>query len=749
MPAYPDEQVGYLASEQYAARLTPQTTGTGQASGLYKLHSNTSQPVIESPLRKTSFPADLKEEFDKSNRHGASSDKVIESEAEDEAVHVDEPRRKYNKITGGQESTTETEDLGPAEGNQEENGGYIDENGYGIPILASDEVAKEIGGEYMQPAVSPRRDRRGSAYDDYRSGDQTPHSRPSSRPGSVHGASGLSRFVSRHEEREDVHTPLEDVEEYEPLFPDEEGNKKPMTAAERFKMRPDALKHRFPSQDIWEDAPGSHLHVATVSTPDLTEEQPQDKSAASAFETPEQEGARKGEVSEAEKAKLVPKEERLAKSAFAPHLRDDMPTRPGIKNRFPSQDIWEDTPDSAQLVTTVSTPPPEDARSPPDAAKPSIPPRPVNRSKMNEQATEPSLVPAPPSIPARPPKRMHQVPPADAKLTNPAEKQISPIEAKKAPGLPDRPKPQVPARAARKDSFDQLTKTTSQTSAGSAGSEDTAGVKSPPSIKAKPQVPARPVASKISNLRAGFLSDLDKRLQLGPQGPPPKEKEAEPEADTEKAPLSDARKGRARGPQRRKPAASPSGADAEPAPVPSFKISIPRSIWHISNQDDLLTVPTYDDDSGLEKLIDGLAPSTEQKHETTGPSVEVPKAVEAEEATSSKAAPELAPPLSHNVAGGYTDPAPPSTADATPGSEKTDPLDKSPNTLAQSIGLNTEPNEPSPLSKAASAENVEEGSKENISLDAAQEPATDAMKAKEAEQTVAAFEDGTTADKMA
>ena len=680
VPAYPDEQIGYLASEQYAERLTPQTTGTG----LYKTHSNPSQPVIESPLRKTSFPAEHfeTEEFSKENRHSTASAQAIESEAEEEVLHIDDPYHKYNKISGGQETTAETDNLGPTGGNDEHEG-WVDEHGYGVPILASDEVAKEVGGENLHPAISPRQDRRGSLYEDYRSGDQTPHSRPSSRPGSVHGAGGLSRFVSRHEEPES-HTPLENVEEYEPLFPEEDGTQKPMTAADRFKKRPDALKHRFPSQDIWEDAPTSHLHVATVSTPDLTKEISKESSSqSSTSESSEQEASRKGEISEAEKAKLIPKDERLAKSQFKPHLRDDMPTRPGIQNRFPSQDIWEDSPESHMLVTTVNTPPVEDARSPPDAStKPSIPPRPTHRSKLGEQATEPSVTPAPSSVPTRPPKRLHQVPPAEAKLTDYKDKSVSPVENKKVPTLPDRPKPQIPARPAKKEHDDHLTKTASQTSTGSVGSDHSSGTA--PSAKPKPAVPARPVGGKIASLQAGFLSNLNDRLKLGPQGPPPKEKEPEPQEEVEKAPLSDARKGRARGPQRRKPAASPSGNETSTAP--SFSISPPRCIWHISNQDDSLTVLTNEPNDAVDKVAIGTS-SEDHKHETTGPSVDVPKIDQVQEAKSSEAPPTMDSPLSRNTAGEMTDPAPASTTEA-----------KEPSATS------TTEHEPSPLSQVTSPE---------------------------------------------
>ena len=698
VPGYPDEQVGYIASEQYSSRVASPAT----AGGLYKLNSNSSQPQIESPLRKTSFPADIldRPSSNKTNRPSSMvSDKAVESDTEEDAVHVSEPSRKYNKITGGQGSIEETANLGPSGGNEGSNGGYIVENGYGIPILASDEVAKEVGGEHLQPAVPPSSDRRQSFYDEYGSGTHTPRSRPSSRPSSMHGAAGLSRFIS-HQEDEHTHTPLADVEEYEPLFPEEDESKKPLTAADRFKQRPGNLKHRFPSQDIWEDAPNSQLHVATVSTPDLPVEQPSSTQHETAFETPEQEGARKGETTEAEKAKLIPKEERLAKSKFAPHLRDDMPTRPGIQNRFPSQDIWEDSPDSVHLVTTVSTPPGEDGASPVEAqAKPTIPPRPVNRTKMGE--TEPSV---PPTVPGRPPRRLHQVPAADAQLTSP-EKQSSPVEGKKAPVLPDRPKPQVPARPTRKESGDELTKTTSAVSAGSVASDE-----APVAAKAKPAVPARPVGGKIANLRAGFMSDLNKRLQIGQQGPPAKEKEPEPEVEEEKAPLSDARKGRARGPQRRKPAASPS---AQPA-GPTLRMVLPQSLWHISNDDDVLTVHSQ---GPVASEKESSSPAAEVPPETSGDSVQQAKAGEEEEHVEAEPPASLAAPLARNMAGETPDPSSLDTADATPRSEKGDPLDKSPATLARSTGLSAPP-QASPLSKAQQAEGVQKA-------DAGQEDSAD------------------------
>ncbi|KAJ9494528.1 hypothetical protein LTR99_003533 [Exophiala xenobiotica] len=559
----PDEQIGYAASEVYVSRSQSNTPNS-----LAKTVTNTSQPVAESPLRKASFPADgtIPAEVRRgrfSASRGSDSHEAIESETEQE-VQI-QPRRKYNKITGGEETMNETVPAKPYVSPADGEGDYANEHGYTVPILAADEVAKESGFEHLQPAVSPRAERREFLYEDaYRSGEATPSSRPSSRPSSVHGLHGashtLSRFVSHHEEREHVHTPLEDVEEYEPLFPDDDDKTKPISHVERFKQRPNALKQRFPSQDIWEDTPSSLYYSAEVSTPDLPAQV--DNSATKEFESPEQEAARKEEVSEEERKKLIPKEERLAKSRFAPHLRDDMPTRPGMTPRFPSSDIWEDSPESHQLVTTVGSPQIDQEEESPteEPIKPFMAPRPVGKSRLGEGAAQTQVAP---SIPPRPQK-------------GGPEKQAStsPTELKKVPSIPDRPKPQIPTRPAKKPDTGAATE-----------QEDV----SPPVVKAKPQVPARPagVGSKIANLRGNFMNDLNQKLGLGP--PKEKEKEPEPEPAEDSKPLDDARKGRARGPQRRAPAKSPAAA---PKPM-GFAMASPRSLWAIDEGDDL-KVSSYD-----------------------------------------------------------------------------------------------------------------------------------------------------------
>ena len=642
----PNEQIGYMATEEYTSRLaSPQ-----QGSYHHKLHSNHSQPNMESPLRKTSFPADQSVNPSAQKTKAApseASEHAVESETEDERIHVSPPTERRSKITGNGYDPP-TEDLGPQGGNTEAGGGYIQETGYGVPILASDEVAKEPGSEYMQPAISPAQSRRGSQYyagvdselpPTYQSGFRSnsrsgsaANSRPTSRPGSMHGVPiGLHRIMS-HEDHEGLHTPLEDVDEYEPLFPDEDGQ--PISASERFKRK--EMMKRFPSRDIWEDTPNSLQLQATVDTPEPNNAQAAapTESASSVFETPTQEAARKGEVSEAEKAKLMPRQDRLAQSHFKPHLQGEV-QRPSMKQRFPSRDIWEDSPDSANLQAEIGRLPQGDVRSPPDegliagavvqtsgrpdsehfmdkqkrenatagmpsVSKPSIPPRPA-KGKAVAQDSEAMSTPQP-SIPARPQKRAHQVPPANIPpVASKAPTETSPtnaniaslLETHGALPLPDRSKPDIPKRPENPIAKDVTRKpadlpdatTTSSSDMTPAVSNDS--VRSPPPApKPKPAVPARPQGSKIAALKAGFLSDLDKRLQLGLQAPqkapePTEEEEKEPEK--EKEPLSDARKGRARGPARRKPAASPAGT-AAPEAKPEraeWGISKTRTLWEI------------------------------------------------------------------------------------------------------------------------------------------------------------------------
>lgn len=234
----PTEQIGFQASEEYTSRMS---SPRPQSWAHHPAQSNTSQPHVDSPLKKETAPdnADGKAEFegDLSKKLDGRANARPESEAEDEdTIHVDAPGRRISKIYGGAGYLDSTEDLGPYAGNEEDDGIH-DELGYGAPILASDEVAKEPFGWELQPAVSPLNESRANAYEEHtvfqRSGSAS-SSRTPSRPASIHGGLSGLRLPSER--------PLEALDEYEPLFSDGDGGDKgnasdnvPATAPEKLK----------------------------------------------------------------------------------------------------------------------------------------------------------------------------------------------------------------------------------------------------------------------------------------------------------------------------------------------------------------------------------------------------------------------------------------------------------------------------------------------------------------------------------
>ena len=265
-----------------------------------------------------------------------------------------------------------------------------------------------------------------------------------------------------------------------------------------------------------------------------------------------------------------------------------------MKQRFPSRDVWEDTPDSLQLSTTVGSPQVEDdaamspqlgteekaTTGPPTAndvglaasslgiaSKPSIPAKP-SLTKVLDSSEK-----SQPAIPERPSKR--------ADTTSP------PVPVKSKPVVPARPSKPIPRESSENVSLSQVT---SNSSAKSVGSDQSGAA----AAKPKPPVPSRPMGSKIAALQGGFLSDLNKKLGLGPQAPKKEEVVSEePEVEKEKAPLVDARKGRARGPARRAPAKSPT--PAVQAPVDNSTvcgICTASTLWQIDPEEDLLSVPS-------------------------------------------------------------------------------------------------------------------------------------------------------------
>jgi len=623
----PEEEVGYMASDEYAQRMASPAP------------DRSVRPTVESPLRKMSHPTTEKESKQ-------------EYTQESSVIHVDEPYHHSHHPDGFAPTPALEKQVKPNEGEREEE----------EPILAADEVRPESA--FQHPAVSPTLEK-GDNFDEFRS--RTPstgHSRSNSRSTSNHGRPALARYTSRGSEREDAHTPLEDVAEYEPLFPEDNKEKQPASTVERFKQRPE-LKHRFPSQDIWEDSPNSlHLH-ATVTSPDAPK--------LESFETPEQESIRRSQV-----ASVDPHEVATHILESEEH-KEDGSKRPSLsKQRFPSRDVWEDAPDSQQLVTTVKAP--EEA---PQEAPHEVPQE-APKESHKEELTSPE-VPKKPSIPTRPARRPQLTPPAVDPSTKPG---TSPTEKRQPPSIPGRPKPQIPARPAKKSPEEPKKEEPKDVAA-----------------KPKPPVPARPGGSKIAALKAGFLSDLNSRLQGGPPKPPEKKKEEEP---AEKKPLQDARKGRARGPARRKPA--PAAAPPTTAPttetagsklptIPEAKIAGVWNIWQI-DEGGQLVVSGHDVSKKPEPEPSQPEPSNlepaEPEPKTESPLAESmepePLPEPSKPEPSQLDIPPMAPELSKNVAGEPTDPVLSFKPIETPESE----LEKEPESIVEPVAKQEE-NEFSPV----------------------------------------------------
>lgn len=240
-----------------------------------------------------------------------------------------------------------------------------------------------------------------------------------------------------------------------------------------------------------------------------------------------------------------------------------------------------------------------------ESGRPAVPPR-----RAKAEKGPPMNKPTPPGAPPRPAKRIPLAPSnlgasADEPTVDPKDPEValakpplSSASERTAPLPPERPKPQVPARPSKatveKDSEDApLAMTVSAASKASTGREvdesaSSKDVAMPPAPRPKPAIPARPHGGKIASLKAGFMSDLDKRLQLGPRTAKVPEKaaeQAEADEDKERAPLGDARRDRARGPSRRKPGTSPSSVPPTSAPEPvtsQWGRSPPLMIWQIT-----------------------------------------------------------------------------------------------------------------------------------------------------------------------
>ncbi|XP_014560437.1 hypothetical protein COCVIDRAFT_23342 [Bipolaris victoriae FI3] len=526
----PDEQIGYRATEEYASRMA---SPRPQSSGVTSLNKTRH---ADSPLR---------------NEAGQ------EVNDKGEVIHIDPPTHRSSKVHGGGYDPP-TADLGPRGGNTAAEGGWVTERGYGTPILASDELKKHPDAEWRQPAVSPELERHGNEYIANEDGasQYLTKQRTSSRSSSRNRSIQQQRVIPSPAQYEHSSTPLESHKEYEPLFPEDEETKKPNSKVDEVK-RPSYARHHFPSQDVWEDTPGSLQLETTVDTPQEPEE-PQtavskgDVSPAKAFESPETEEQRKRQITEEDQKSFLSDHTKqfAAENKLLGKVRDETPGRPGMQQRFPSQDIWEDAPSHGYLETTVSTPQMEE----------------TNEYAEDSPQDQKSSAPAQPIIPARPVRKE------------------SPAGGTRVPIVPERPRGHASARP---------TKSSTGPSENGSSAQSQASENEASPHKAKSVLTGRPAGGKIAALQAGFLKDLNSKIGLGPQGPP-KVKEPEPEVEEkEAAPLQDARKSRAKGPQRRKPASSPApGGAAAAAAVPAQKLSVGpvTAIWSFV-EDGSLDVP--------------------------------------------------------------------------------------------------------------------------------------------------------------
>lgn len=605
----PTEDVGFLASEEYTSRISsphPQS-----AEYHHQAHSNHSQTHVDSPLKKESIPAETAKSdlpHPGAQIQTLGSENTLESEVEeDDVVHIDPPELRSSTVYGLGGQMELTESLGRTGGTPGESDEFFNEHGYSAPILAADEVAKNPFVYELQPAVSPMQERSVTEPPQYRTGSAS-SSRPSSRPTSIHG--GISGFRFQSDFDRDTHyTPLEDLDEYEPLFPEDEKKVdsatkgKPLTVADKL-SRPDLKNRKFPSQDIWEDTPNSLHYTATVSSPQLPEEKEESSIMKNLHvregETPEQAFARRQE--ELAEAEAADSESFLNREKKPWSHNADLDTRPSMKQRFPSRDIWETTPDSLNLTTTVSQPqldemdvisPPEDRPTTSAVAyhqgKAAAA---IDLGEEEGRATTGIAATLKPQVPARPTRQK----PVGVASTSAAS---SPTDKSAPPPVPAKSKPQVPARPAKSMAKDSetapLTKVTSASSSKSV--ESYLGSQAAPVVKAKPPVPSKAVGSKIAALQSSFMSDLEKRLQLGPQAPKKEESATEEvEEEKEKAPLSDARKGRARGPARRAPAKSPAPTTATTATT-TLDFSKTATMWHIDPNDGFVGMSFVNDNT--------------------------------------------------------------------------------------------------------------------------------------------------------
>ncbi|POS88131.1 hypothetical protein EPUL_000513 [Erysiphe pulchra] len=526
----PSEQIGFKASEEYISRIS---SPHSQAElGITHLNNAKPQNGNQSTRESSTSSLDLKVEELRS-QNSRQQILVPENSYLPDVIHIDDPVRSSDDYNGAIRLASSTD----RNGNKIDLEKIDDNHHYEAPILAPDEVAKQPLDRELQPAVFPM----SKNIETYRE-------EPIYTSKITHGIL-LNKNSAILEESpcSSPSIPSEDFTGYEPLFPEEEKdslkNKKPSTSLETLKCP--QISRRFPGQDVWEDTPSSLQYTTTVSVPQLPEEKKISESIEIETETPAQAFARRQEEMAEQGVRELDKTLHQAK----------------VQKRL-NRDIWEDTPDSLLLQTTVASTQIEKeipnferdqnfslSRENSKSKKPNGVPRKSgysdddddDKSNSEHNVSSKSILIAQ-HTPIRSTSSLES---SQSVKQEPLANSINTSHSNNPP-LPAqmKAKPQVPARPSR------LASRNSSGNCSPAYSTPNLEVTG----KLKPQVPLRPMGSKIAALQGGFMLDLNKRLQLGPQASKKEaSKDEHQQDDTNNAPLLDPRKGRARGPARRAP----------------------------------------------------------------------------------------------------------------------------------------------------------------------------------------------------
>ncbi|KAI5788485.1 hypothetical protein EDC01DRAFT_617479 [Geopyxis carbonaria] len=398
-PGVPDEELGYLASDQYI------------------------QAVSRAPTRAASPTTSTRE----GSRHdsggsndGKGSEEDRPTDDDGNLIHVDAPTHGGGYLRRGNSDYESSRAASRLDGHKTEGIDEEEEERETYSVLAGDEVLKRKQGKYMQAAISPP----GS-------------NRPKSTP----------RNEDEKQEKEDLpvlalstkgtdsryRTPYEELspadENAKPLFSDDEDGDEeddkeeksrnpddPLPARPKSKnksvdhLRP-ALKseHRFPSKDVWEEAPEYSQLQAEVQSPPPgriypagDDHNPEDKERQG--DRPKTEQDYRVDLKDLSEDSRLKRLQNPKGSEGSESSSDKGPTR----RKFPSNDIWEDQPPSLELEASLGDDE-KDRATTGDARATSESAGPTTSTPVEGPFKKPEI-PARPSIPARP-QRGAKLPP--------------------------------------------------------------------------------------------------------------------------------------------------------------------------------------------------------------------------------------------------------------------------------------------------------------------------------------------------